>query len=167
MSSVLSIIKNIFKISYLFSLLFALGSCGLVPLSYPTNETISAAKFAKPTNERALNQIMSRIYESYKDPDSVMIRNLQVGDFGAIDFSSGSPIFGYNVSFYMNAKNGRGAYSGYHYYSYLVTKYQAIEITGVRLHTATYEMVPHVVWGFHSESELRRNAPPSQKPTGS
>jgi hypothetical protein len=141
-----------------------LVSCAVVPVSYPTNETITAAKFPQPTNEEAFQQIMSSMYMTYKDPDSIMIRDLQVREFGAIDLASGSPTFGYKVSFLMNAKNGRGAYNGYNYYEYLVTKARAIEIIGIRLNTATFEFVPQGYFYFHSESDLRRKAPPSQIP---
>jgi hypothetical protein len=159
--------KYYLKTSCLFSLLFALVSCAAVQIFYPTNETITAAKFQKPTNEQALGQIMSSIYENYKDPDSVMFRDFQVEEFGAINLESGYPTFGYRVWFFMNAKNGGGAYNGYKYYSYLVTKSRAIEMTGHRLSTASYQFVPERYFYFYSESELRTNAPPSLKPAGS
>jgi hypothetical protein len=143
----------------LATLLFTLGSCALAPISYPTDEAISAAKFPAPSVEQAQSLIMSNIYETYKDPDSVLIRNLQVGEFGAINLASGYPTFGYKVDFYLNAKNGRGAYGGYHFYSHLVTATSAIEMVGVRLSTVTYEFVPDVNYYFTSESDLRRNAP--------
>ncbi len=141
-----------------------LVSCAVAPVSYPTNETITAAKFPRPTNEQAMQQILSSMFETYLDPDSILIRNLQVEEFGAISLASGSPKYGYRVSFFMNAKNGRGAYNGYKYYAYLVTKASAIEMVGVRLNTATFEFVPQKHFYFYSESELRRKASTSQIP---
>jgi hypothetical protein len=171
--------------------LFTLSSCSSIPVPHPTNETISEAKFPQPTNatiaeakfpqptnatiaeakfpqptnEKARSEIMSCLYKKLKDPDSALIRNLQVGEFGAIKLPRDSATFGYKVSFSMNCKNGMGAYRGYHDYSYLVTKEGAIEMLGVYMGPrGTY---PAESYQFYSESSLRRNAPTSQMPTGS
>jgi hypothetical protein len=79
------------------------------------------SKTRKPTVAQAEAAIKKAAYNIYKDPESLKVRNVAVHEFcyARGKYSYYPDAWGYRITASTDAKNGRGAYSGYASTSYV------------------------------------------------
>ena len=103
--------------------LFGIGNESLVKLKMKLSvQTAKERKFSKPTMAMVKQAININVFINYKDPDSAKIIHVSVGNYGWAPLNSMRTEYGYEVSCYMNLKNGFGAYTGYQLHRYIYTK---------------------------------------------
>lgn len=84
----------------------------------------------KPTVAQAEAAIRREAFDTFKDPESLKIRNVAVHDFYYAytnPSSSYSNAWGYRITASINAKSGAGAYTGYQTIPYIGSSGRVIQ----------------------------------------
>jgi hypothetical protein len=102
----------------------------------PSVSEFDRNKTAKPTTEQVKKSLQLLADETAKDPESLKVRKISVGDFVFLmKATSGKKIYGHKVQADTDSKNSYGGYEGYKTKLFLISKPGAMarQITGSQI----------------------------------